>query len=99
MREIRLSGLRKHIEGVRKDLDVKPEGIGRRQESSSEFSSRYSMANGLDASREFRVKTRSSLSIVEFGSMNGQMELAQALEAGQGHERMQLHGTVKEQLE
>jgi hypothetical protein len=38
MREIRLSGLRKHIEGVREDLDVKPEGIGRRQESSSEFS-------------------------------------------------------------
>jgi hypothetical protein len=28
-----------------------------------------------------------------------QKELAQALEAGQEHERMQLHKTVKEQLE
>jgi hypothetical protein len=57
------------------------------------------MNEGLDDVHEFRVKTRSSPSVVEFGLAIEQMELAQALEAGQGHERMRLHKTVKEQLE
>jgi hypothetical protein len=57
------------------------------------------MNKGLDDAHEFRVKTRSSPSIFEFGLNIGHKELAQALEAGQEHERMQLHKTVEEQLE
>jgi hypothetical protein len=77
--EIEFSDSRKCIEEVRKRLDTKSEGVKERQESSSEFSSRELMNEGLGGAHEFRVKTRSSPSVVKFGLENGQRMPAQAL--------------------
>jgi hypothetical protein len=77
--EIKLSGLRKCTGKVSKGLDTKPAGVEERRKSSSEFSGRELMNNGLGGAHELRVKTRGSPSIDEFGLVSEQKTTAQAL--------------------